>query len=65
MHEKMTVSIHQRKSSKIRKRLEVQMNSLLYIEAEKTCHFPNMIGYIADIVCNVYKRALIITLTIN
>lgn len=61
MHEKMTVSIHQRKSSKIRKRFEVQMNSLLYIEAEKNLSF----SYIADIVCDVYKRALKITLTIN
>lgn len=39
------------------------MNNLLYI-VEKNCHFPKVIEYIADIVCNAYKHALIITLTI-
>lgn len=37
------------------------MNNLIYILDKNTCHFPNVIEYIADIVCNAYKRALIIT----
>lgn len=41
------------------------MNSLFYIEVEKICYFFNVIGYIVDIVCNVYKCVLIIMLIIN